>query len=384
MWLTTIDRQLFSPVLYKKALAQEHVYYQLPGILTGILTSSTPLNSCAGNPLACLNISPELKACYQQALGMTRYNILSNGTDHASAAEQALIVSCLKQYGPGDTQGPFGTPGFLKNLQAKNWEAIINLALPPQELQSMLEGGLDQTFAYLKGQTDSAGIPLVKFKQQLLGQSSAQILMIILHSQPACTTDELEKIILGLSKGEILICNPVDDQTLGLILPILQGPMNSLIGKIPDKLVLIGPLPAGSPVPGQGPFGSDPITTMRLARQGMELSPVLPLAFLLLITGFGVRSVKSWLQWWGIPILIAGLLALGLAGMSMLGIDWGWNTFIATRIPSYLPSAISEIGHGLVTIVMGSLANSVVLQAFILSLVGLLALGGSFYVKNQP
>ncbi len=391
IWLTPFDRQLFNPQLYKDALAQQHVYYQLPVILGEILTSNQPLNPCAGSPVTCENIPPELKACYQNTLGNARYATLASGQDLASAAEQILIQACLNLYGTpsqtpaqGNSQDQNGMPAFMETLTAENWASIINLLLPPQDLQSMLEGGLDQTFAYLNGKTDSASLSLVKLREHLAGPAGSEILLILIHSQPACTTKVLEKIIVGLTNGEILLCNPLDDRTLSLILPILQEPLTSLVNKIPDQATLIDPPPAGSPEPGSGPFGSDPITTLRIVRRVISLSPILPLAFLLLITSFGVRSFKSWLQWWGIPILITGLITLGLAGVTMLTLNWGWNTFIVTRIPSYLPTAIADIGREVVRYIVGTLVKSIVLQALILTLLGLLAWAGSFFVKSQP
>ena len=330
LWLTPFERHWFNARLYKDALAQQHVYYQLPVILGEILTSNRPLNPCAGSPVTCENIPPKLKTCYQKTLGNARYATLASRQDQASAAEQILIQACLNLYGtPSQTptqansQNQNGTPAFMETLTAANWATIINLLLPPQDLQSMLEGGLDQTFAYLNGETDTASLSLVKLRAHLAGPADSEILLILIHSQPACTTDVLEKIIVGLTNGKILLCNPLDDQTLSLILPILQEPLTSLVNKIPDEATLIEPPPAGSPEPGSGPFGSDPITTLRIVRRVIRLSPIMPLAFLLLITSFGVRSFKSWLQWWGIPILITGLISLGLAGVTMLTLNWG-------------------------------------------------------------
>ena len=390
LWLTPFERQLFNPQLYKDALAQQHVYYQLPVILGEILTSNQPLNHCAGSPVTCENISPELKACYQRTFGDGRYVILASGQDQASAAEQILIQACLNVYGTpsqtptqGNSQNQNGMPAFMETLTAANWATIINLLLPPQDLQSMLEGGLDQTFAYLNGETDTVSLSLVKLREHLAGPAGSEILLVLIHSQPACTTEVLEKIIVGLTNGEILLCNPLDDQTISLILPILQEPLTSLVNKIPDEATLIDPPSAGSPEPGSGPFGSDPITTLRIVRRVVSLSPILPLAFLLLITSFGVRSFKSWLQWWGIPILITGLITLALAGITMLTLNWSWNTFIVTHIPSYLPTAIADIGHEVVIFIVGTVVRSVVIQAVILTFVGLLAWAGSFFVKSR-
>jgi hypothetical protein len=64
-------------------------------------------------------------------------------------------------------------------------------------------------------------------------------------------------------------------------------------------------------------------------------------------------------------------------------LNWGWNTFIAAHIPSYLPSAIADIGREVATFIAGTVVRSAVIQAIFLIFVGLLAWAGSFFVKSR-
>ncbi len=73
---------------------------------------------------------------------------------------------------------------------------------------------------------------------------------------------------------------------------------------IPDQLTLLS-----------APPQNDPRDKLQTARMVMRLSPILPLGFLLLMTIITVRSLKNWLDWWGIPLFITG----GLTAFSGAG-----------------------------------------------------------------
>ncbi|MBU4226371.1 MAG: hypothetical protein KKC71_11210, partial [Chloroflexi bacterium] len=79
--LFNVERQLFNPNLYKRALTEQQIYKHLPGIIGELLTTSMSYNPCAQNPLVCEDISAELRACYTQRLGEERYTALTSGQD---------------------------------------------------------------------------------------------------------------------------------------------------------------------------------------------------------------------------------------------------------------------------------------------------------------
>ena len=146
---------------------------------------------------------------------------------------------------------------------------------------------------------------------------------------------------------------------------------------------MIDPPPAGSPEPGSGPLAATRSPACAIVRQIIRLSPILPLAFLLLVTSFGVRSFKSWLQWWGIPILITGLNTwFGWHNHAYL--EMGLEHIYTAHIPSYLPTAIADIGLEVAIFIVGTVVRSAVIQAIILIFVGLLAWAGSMFVKSRP
>jgi len=389
--LTTINRQMFNAKIYKDALVEQHIYERLPEIVGVALTSSFLTDPCAQNQLAC-NIdgaSPELQACLTTALGQAAYEAIGSGQRKPTDAELQLAQPCLDQYGShqsanpqSGTGGPNGMPSLFQNLSAADYQAILTILLPPDDLQPMTESTLDQLFSYLNGKSDTVSVPLGKLKERLTGQAGKDLITQLINAQPACTEQELAQINSGTSNGGMVFCKPPVDK-LPTLVSQLQEQLKSALTGIPDKAVLIKPPAAGSPSPGSGPFGADPISTIRTVRLFIRLSPLVPLAFLLLITLFAVRSIKSWMLWWGIPIFIPGFIALGLGLSALPVLNTVWTVYVIPRIPVFIPPDIAAIGLGLVRSIVHSLTGGMVLPAAILLAFGLAAWIGSYFIRPK-
>lgn len=385
--LFNIERQLFNPNLYKRALTEQQIYKHLPGILGELMTTSMSYNPCAQNLLVCEDISAELRACYTQRLGEERYTALASGQDQPTEAEKEAIQPCLDKYGApmenGSGQG--GPPPNMRNLTARDWETIIAILLPPAELEALAENTLDQIFAYLDGKTDSVNIPLLKLKERITGPAGQDAIQQLIIAQPPCTEEQLVQMAAGALGGEggMVFCNP-PEEILAIMLPELQSQLGSLATKIPDEAVIIkpynGPLAA---TPGGGPLSADPFTTIRYVRLGLRWSPLLPFAFLLLVTLFGVRSLKYWLRWWGIPIFFVGGIALVLGIALLPAMNWAWNAFVITKIPPFLAAYIGRIGHGLASFILQDLSKQIIIQTTILIILGLAAWVGSYFIMDR-
>ncbi|MBU2611697.1 MAG: hypothetical protein KJ606_12250 [Chloroflexi bacterium] len=385
--LFNVERQLFNPNLYKRALTEQQIYKHLPGIIGELLTTSMSYNPCAQNPLVCEDISAELRACYTQRLGEERYTALASGQDQPTEVEKEAIQPCQEKYGAptenGGGQG--GPPAFMRNLTARDWETIIAILLPPAELKALAENTLDQIFAYLDGKTDSVKIPLSKLKERITGPAGQDAIQQLIIAQPPCTGEQLVQMAAGALGGEggMVFCNP-PEEILAIMLPELQSQLGSLATKIPDEAVIIKPYtgPLGA-TPGGGPLSADPFTTIRYVRLGLRWSPLLPFAFLLLVTLFGVRSLKGWLRWWGIPIFFAGGITLVLGIALLPAMNWAWNAFVIPKIPPFLPADIGRIGHDLASFILKDLSKQIIIQTTIFIILGLAAWVGSYFIKDR-
>ena len=96
-----------------------------------------------------------------------------------------------------------------------------------------------------------------------------------------------------------------------------------------------------------------------------------------------VRSLKTWLLWWGIPLFITGLIAtaIGLAIPSLLNLVWV-NT-ILPQFPSVLSTGMRGLTRNLVSSVAQALATPITLEAAIIGLLGLATIMGSSFVEAK-
>ena len=116
----------------------------------------------------------------------------------------AILASTITAY---VTENAGALP-FLQLLTPEDWQNNIVLLLPPEELRAMANQALDSTFDYLNGRSNSVAITLVPVKAQLAGESGVQLVLQILRRQPACTSEQLTQMALGLFGGQITLCNP--------------------------------------------------------------------------------------------------------------------------------------------------------------------------------
>jgi hypothetical protein len=320
---STLGRQLFNADLYKRALVDQRLYERLPGLIAEMVTSTALSDS------------------------------------------------------------PVGMPPFIASLKASDWEGLIRTLLPPADLKAMTEDTLDQVFAFLRGESDTATISLVQLKARLSSQAGVDAVMDLLRAQPACTAEQV--IQLGAAalggQGEIVLCSP-PEYILELVAPMIQALLEQTAASLPDQAIVLKPGFGGS-ASQPGPLGNDPVRTLRTVRLILGLSPLLPLGLLLLIALFAVRSIKGWMRWWGIPIFLAGLACLGLGLILIPAFDLAWALFVVARIPAYLPADIADLGRELVRAVLGGLAGSIIPGAALLTLPGLAAWIGSYFIKAR-
>ncbi len=124
---------------------------------------------------------------------------------------------------------------FLQVLTVEDWQNSIVTLLPPEELKGMANNALDATFDYLNSRTNSAIISLLPIKTHLAGESGIQLVIQILHRQPACTTEQLTQMALGLFGGQIVLCNP-PEQAIGLMMPFIQTQLQSMTAIFPNEV----------------------------------------------------------------------------------------------------------------------------------------------------
>jgi hypothetical protein len=264
-------------------------------------------------------------------------------------------------------------PTFLKNLTSQDWEVIVNQVMPGEDMQAMAQDLVNELLAYLKGESSSITIPLSMLKERLASADGMETLVRqVINKQPACSLEEVFRILSGLVQGDILLCNPQEDAVITYMMPLLQGSMKAAIQLIPDEMdiPLIAPgsfsCCISSPTGGTLPS----LSTIRLI---FHYSPVVPLILLLLITMLAVRSIKGWLLWWGLPLLLAGLLTLILTVLIPPALGWLWDSCIMPGLTTFLSIDLAGMGRELLVDLGKALSLRTAITGGILLLIGLVA-----------
>jgi len=162
------------------------------------------------------------------------------------------------------------------------------------------------------------------------------------------------------------------------MLPDLQDQLLQVVADIPDEAVLIEPSD-----PSQiGDMPDDnPSSGILLVRTILRLSPMIPLGFLVLIALFAVRSLKSWLQWWGIPFVIVGGISIMVGFLSTPLIQFLWMSMV--QLPSTISPTLAAIVLELLTFVVHSISELIVLVAVLIVVVGIGAIVAAYFIRTD-
>jgi hypothetical protein len=265
---------------------------------------------------------------------------------------------------------------FLRGLAVEDWQNIISMLLPPEELRAMANNALDATFDYLNGRTNSAVISLLPLKAQLAGPGGMKVVGQILSRQPACTAEQLTQMALGLLSGAVALCNP-PPEAIELFTPFIQAQLQTMTTIIPNDITFIPGTLSGTP--------QDPRLRLNTIRSVIRLTPLIPALFLLAITVFAVRSLANWLTWWGWPLMIAGAASvlIGLVGSPLVG--WILGLLIQNQgtilIPPVFVSSIVETTSA----VARQMLIPVLIQGALLGFVGLgMVILAMFLPRRRP
>ncbi len=314
IYLFNAERQVFDPESYKRALLEQGFYADLPARVAGPLAS-------------------------------------------------ALSA------GGGEVLG--GTAVYFRELEPQDWEIILSGLFTREWLRAQTESAIDQYFTYLDSDHPEPDIivSLAEPKVRLQGEPGLRAFLQMLNAQPDCTQEQLLEIAqaaLMNGIGDMPLCRPPED-LIDDFRPEIQAGLNQVAAALPSE-VNLGQRPASAPADPTGPT-QDPRANLRLARALIRLSPLLPAALLLSIALFGVRSFRGWLLWWGIPLLLAGLAALG-AGLIAAPLVTRWIAdalLTAADLPPEFLEAISGVAQSLT----GSVLRASLAQSGFLALVGM-------------
>jgi len=270
------------------------------------------------------------------------------------------------------TTDPSQLPVVMRGMSQQAWEGYFRAMLPQETLKAMGDETLNSVFAYLNMQTNSVQVSLVPLKTSMVSDAGVQAVFALLATQPACTLEQIAQATMNLlNSNEIQFCNP-PAELVPMLAPVIQGQMQATALAIPDQLTLLNAPPQNDP--------RDKLQIMRLA---MRLSPILPLGLLLLLTIVTVRSLKDWLNWWGIPLIVTGGLTafLGLVGASVFG--GVFQQMLASRMPTFLPALLLDSANALATAMLQALFLPILWQGLGIAFIGFGMAVAGYFVKGK-
>ncbi len=272
-------------------------------------------------------------------------------------------------------------PDFLKTLPAEDWEEVIRAVLPAEMTKPLTEQTFTAAFAYLNGESETATLSLVEFKTYLGGPAGFQAVMTLLNAQPDCTFAQLAEITALTLLGEpvqFYLCKlpGIFTNASGeyIFKPMIEEGLQVSAASLPDEINLVPEFGA------QESF----LTSLRNLRGTMRASIWIPLILLFFITIFAVRDSKTWLNWWGAPLIAAGVLGLLTAAAVNPIFNWAYTRSIQPRLPISLPASVTDTLRAVVTSVLSGVSTPIAFESIVLLLVGIILLLATRAKKDKP
>jgi hypothetical protein len=338
--LFNVERHLLNAEVYKHALVKENIYERFPTLIAEQLT-------------------------YQ--------------AKHAGSGAEG---------GGGDPGEKNGPPAQIKYLTPKDYEIILSDLLPTDWLQTQTESALDQTFAFIASDAPTATIKisLVEVKARLGGQAGADAALRVIRSWPPCNNLELFAwaiVSTGAKLNDIPTCRP-PDEVLEAFTPAIKLVLSQTVAKMPNEADLTRTFKGkGNDESGNSSSSSSDDrppnvrAILRIARPVIRWSPLLSVLLLSLVTLFGVRSLKGWLNWWGIPFLFVGVIAGLPVVLAWVGISPILTGFMADKIPAAMSPDVFQAGMDLGRDILRETIRWIVIESGIIGLLGLVMVGVS-------
>ena len=196
---------------------------------------------------------------------------------------------------------------------------------------------------------------------------------------------EIFKFIASLIAISLAILTIVATITVLLLTSIDHTMLNSGTSlEVPETAIIIKPPSPSIPTGLRALFGEDWQTALQKINMALPYAPLFPLALLLLLALFTVRSLRGWMRWWGIPLFLAGLLTLMLGIVLFFMFDQLWMKYVLNSLPSVLASGFGDITQDVARSLTKDLAKRLMFESGILTLLTVGILYASSFVQPPP
>lgn len=375
---TNLEASLFNTKTYQSALEDMGLYEQLPALAARQLHFIATYDLCHANPMACRfpNALPQTRACLDVTLGADLVGAVIRNERSPTPAQIGAAQDCFTRFGTPEqiVTPPAPGPALFAFFTPQQIETILKAVVSPEELRTFGNQALKETLAYASGERATVTLWLGWLKRSLSSRGPDAVSHAI-QEQPACTAEQETRIARDLNANhtprDLFACSLPEGITT-LLRPFITKGVNSQAALIPETLT-ISTLPA---VPGT-------LTrSIPLARHIIRYAWLLPLALLSALSLVIVRGWKSWLMWWGMPLMLTGILALGFSVFSLFALPTTVQQLIAGSLPPILLPEIAATLKTLVIDVAGNALAPLTIQSIALSAAGLGMLIAARLIKH--
>lgn len=285
--------------------------------------------------------------------------------------ERLVDLGTLRQvvvdqlFGPESSLEGIDLDGAAQYLSPQEREALVDGFIPETWLQDQILrvttdflGWFDSPATTLRLTIDTEPV-----RAQLRGAAAAGLVEALIESWPACTLDSVTHMLgVGAIPGQegFPFCEP-PEPLRGLAAGTLTGGLRLLAEALPAEL----------PVVEQDFSAAEDLMLVkeqvRMVRFASRWGILLSLSFLGWIMALVVRSWRGLARWWGIPLLLGGILSFGLVlvGGPLLRVLLARFTAGANAIPA-LSDLVGAIGGAMGAAVLRPQAA----QAMLIIIVG--------------
>ena len=264
-----------------------------------------------------------------------------------------------------------GMLSLFRNLSDQEWRTLVTELFPPDVLRNMAADTITQIMAYLNGQTNQVILSLANLKTYLQSPEGINAVYGMLKAQPDCTAEQLSA--MALNQQALTLCNPPDTFMFVDLRPIIETGIKNTIALIPEQVILVST--NGS--------RTQTLQDLQALRLFMRLSPLVPLLCLLVVSALVVRSLHTWLTWWGYPLLVAGLVSISLSALSGPMASLMFRFFIVPALPEALPPDIVSVFRDLTVTIIRDAIQPVLPVAGIMALIGLIMVALTFLLRKR-
>jgi hypothetical protein len=264
-----------------------------------------------------------------------------------------------------------GMLSLFRNLSDQEWRILVTGLFPQDVLRKMAADTITQIMAYLNGQSNQVVLSLANLKAYLQSPEGINAVYGMLKAQPDCTVEQLTA--MALNQQALTLCNPPDTFMFVDLRPIVETEIKNAMALIPEQVIMVST--TGS--------RTQTLRDLKALRLFMRLSPLVPLLCLLAITALVVRSLHSWLTWWGYPLLVAGLVSMFLGAMSGPMTSVMFRLFIVPALPEALPPDMASVFQDLVATIVRDAVRPTLLVAGIMALIGLIMVALTFLLRKR-